>query len=594
MTARFSANGKRLGRPPGTPQVTMPPQTVDPATMAVAQAIQTFRARYDAAGQGKRMASWNAPSTGPNVSLAGLQTIRNRSRDANRNDWAGESSTQKWSTALIGIGIQARFPRIKNLTRRKAIVDLWSDFVRWCDADGVNNAYAQQTLATRAFVTDGEVFGRKRSRFPSDGLPVPMQVQVLEADMCPLMDAYAWPGLPVGSTIRSGIELNNRGQRIAYWFFKEHPGDRQFTVTDPSTLVRVAASEVIHMFEQKRAGQLRGVSMLAPVLTRLRNIGDYEDTTLERQKIANLFVGFITRNLPSMDPDDPNSGALTGLEQDIDIPSGAGLIPLKPGLIQELEDGQQFNFANPPEAGTTYSAYLRTAHMGTAAAAGIPYELFSGDIANISDRTLRVIINEFRRLAEQRQWQIVIPQWCQRVVDWFADAAVLAGLVGLDEVDDVRRCEHAPHGWAYIHPTQDVQGKALEVSNGFRSRSSVIAERGDDPDTVDTERAADQKRNDDLGLPPPGGLIPTPAPGKTTPEQPSANPVPGNEPTPPAKGAPSAITRRAELAELKRIEAATDLIRAQAKLADVVPAPVVDPLAESNLAYQNRLLELLA
>lgn len=528
MTRRLSANGKPLGRPPGKPQASMPPQTVDPATLAVAKALQTFRARYDAAGQGRKMAAWNAPSTGPNTSMQGLQTIRNRSRDANRNDWAGESSTQKWATALIGIGIVPRFRRVKSKTRRQYLTDLWNDFVAECDAECVNNGYGQQTMAVRAMIADGEVFARRRPRFLDEGLRTPVQVQLLEAEMVPLLDADMWPGLPSGNIIRSGIELNKRGKRTAFWVYKQHTGDRQNAAIDVNDLIRVAASDMIHMFEQKRPGQLRGVSSLAPVLARLRSIGDYEDTTLERQKIANLWVGFITRTLPTMDPNDVNSGALTGLEQATGT-DGAGLIPLKPGLIQELEDGQAFNFANPPEAGTTYSDYIRTSHLGTAAASGLPYELFSGDIVNISDRTLRVLINEFRRFAEQRQWQIVIPQYCQRIVNWFADAAVLAGTINLDELDDVRRVEHAPHGWAYIHPTQDVQGKALEVLNGFRSRSSVIGERGDDPDTVDEERESDQARNEGLGLPVPGAplvnVVDKPADPAPVVTQPPAKPV---------------------------------------------------------------------
>jgi capsid protein len=138
--------------------------------------------------------------------------------------------------------------------------------------------------------------------------------------------------------------------------------------------------------------------------------------------------------------------------------------------------------------------------MGTAAAAGIPYELFSGDIKEISDRTLRVLMNEFRRLAEQRQWQIIIPMFCQPVVEWFADAAFLVGKITEEERDLVKRCEHAPHGWAHIHPVQDPQGKKLEVEAGFRSRSSVIGDRGDDPDAVDAERAADMAREKQLDL----------------------------------------------------------------------------------------------
>jgi capsid protein len=40
----------------------------------------------------------------------------------------------------------------------------------------------------------------------------------------------------------------------------------------------------------------------------------------------------------------------------------------------------------------------------------------------------------------------------------------------------------------------------LEVESGFRSRSSVIGERGDDPEEVDEERAEDLEREKELGL----------------------------------------------------------------------------------------------
>ena len=501
MAARLSKNGKPLGRPPkqsaAADAAHMHALGLTPNDVAMLRSYQRHQAKYDAAGNGRRMAAWQPPSSGPNLATAGLQKIRNRSHDAVRNDWAGESGVQKWSTALIGIGITPRFKRIGSATRRRAITDLFTDFVKQADADCVNNLYGMQTLVVRSWIEAGEVFARRRYRRASDGLAVPVQIQLLEADMCPLLDADTYAGLPAGNRIRSGIELDRRGRRVAYWFYKEHPGDGAMVNIGADALVRVPAEDVCHVFEQKRPGQLRGVTPLASVLMRLRNIDDYEDNTLERQKLANLWVGFISRQLPAADPTDPNSG-FGGALDDGDMDP---LLPLKPGLIQELADGQTFNFANPPEAGTNYSDYLRTSHLGTSAAMGLPYELFSGDIKDISDRTLRVVVNDFRRFAEQRQWQIVIPMFCERVVQWFAEAALMIGEISATEFPLVLRAEHAPHGWAYIHPVQDVQGKAMEVSNGFRSRSSVIGERGDDPNEVDQERADDIAREDELGLP---------------------------------------------------------------------------------------------
>jgi lambda family phage portal protein len=478
-----------------TPTRKNPPRAKSAVQATVERVVEAIRAKYDAAGTGKRMAGWNPPSTGPNKAVTGLQKIRNRARDAVRNDWTGESGVQKWSTNLIGIGIVPRAKRIKNKERKQKLQDLWDDWVQVCDADGVLTFYGLQTLAVRSWLEAGEVFIRKRPRGPDSGLPVPLQVQLIEADFVPLLDADIYPGMPAGNTIRSGIERDKRGQRVAYWMYREHPGDGYNGKIEANKLLRIPASEVKHMFMPSRAGALRGVSMLAPILPKLRDIGNYTDAVLLRQQIANLFVAFIKRTTP---PADPNADPLTGLAIDggFDNP----LLPLAPGLIQELDDGQEVQFGNPPEAGTTYSDYIRTELMGLAASNGMPYELFSGDIKEVSDRTLRVLINEFRRFAEQRQWQVVIPMMCQPVRDWFTVAALANGSISPDEFDDVKRVEWAPHGWAHIHPVQDPQGKKLEVEAGFRSRSSVIGENGEDPEAVDDERAADMQREKDLGL----------------------------------------------------------------------------------------------
>lgn len=461
-------------------------------------AIAGVRAKYEAASQGRRMRGWNPPTSGPNVAIRGLQKIRDRSRDATRNDWSGESAVQKWTTSLIGIGITPRFKRLGKERR----AELWRVFTEWvkvADADGVLNFFGLQALAVRAWLESGEIFVRMRRRGPADALPVLLQVQLIEADQVPMLDTDSLQGLPRGNRIRSGIELDNRGRRVAYWMWREHPGDAPTTTIDPSKLLRIAADEVVHMFEPKRIGQLRGVPAAATILARLRNVENFEDAVLTRQMIANLFAMFIKQSAPA--GFDDNVDTLTG--QPIQSDDQGPIAGLEPGTAQKLLPGEEVQFSTPPDAGIEYPNYIRTQHLGTAAGQGLPYELFTGDILNISDRALRVIVNEFRRYCEQRQWHVVIPMLCERVIAWWADAARLAGVIESDaEAADVKAAEWQPHGWAYIHPVQDAQGKQIEVDAGFRSRSSVIAERGDDPDAVDEERAADMKRAHDMGLAP--------------------------------------------------------------------------------------------
>jgi capsid protein len=58
-------------------------------------------------------------------------------------------------------------------------------FARWsdaADADGQLDFYGLQTLICREMVEAGEVLVRRRLRRSSDGMQVPLQLQVLEAD----------------------------------------------------------------------------------------------------------------------------------------------------------------------------------------------------------------------------------------------------------------------------------------------------------------------------------------------------------------------------------------------------------------------------
>ena len=484
--------------------------------------------RYDAGGTGRRIAAWNPPASGPQRAVEGMSKVRTRARDSVRNDWAAASVVQKWATHLIGVGI---VPRWKN----KKFKPLWDAHVKVCDADGVLDAYGMQTLGVRGWFEGGEEFIRRRPR-ELDGTTTPVQYQLIESEYCPMFDANTWPGMPDGFTIRQGIERDNRGRRTAYWFYKEHPGDRP-SHPAPDMLIRVAASQVRHCFEPKRAGQLRGVSELASMLVRLRATGDFEDAVLDKQKLSNLFVAFITRALPP--EHDIDYDPETGLPKWYDK-GGTPMQGMEPGISQQLQPGESVQFANPPEPGTTYSDYLRSTHLGTAAGGGLPYEIMSGDIKEVSDRTLRVLINEFRRLAEQRQWQIVIPMICQPMVDWFAEAAFLAGQITQAELAEAKTCVWSPHGWEYLHPTQDAEGKKILIEAGLTSRTRVIGERGDDAEEIDNERSEEKKRADKLGISPPDPIKLAEA-GKAAPAAPA-----------PAKPKPTAHEQALEALALRR------------------------------------------
>src|SRR5690606_11185427 len=140
---------------------------------------------------------------------------------------------------------------------------------------------------------------------------------------------------------------------------------------------------------------------------------------------------------------------------------GAPMVGLEPGSMQELMPGEEVKFSDPPDAGNTYVDFMRQQLQAVAAGVGLPYELLTGDMADISDRVLRVLLNEFRRRIEQLQFSVYVFQLCRPVRSAWLDTAVFSGAISLPDYAtkrrDYLRTRWVPQGWAYIHPVQDVQ-----------------------------------------------------------------------------------------------------------------------------------------
>ncbi len=239
--------------------------------------------------------------------------------------------------------------------------------------------------------------------------------------------------------------------------------------------------------------------MLTQVLLRMFHLDKFDDATLLRQEIANLFTGFITKPAPDGEKVDP----LTGRPIVYDL-QGVPMVAMEPGTMQELSPGEEITFNTPPGAASNYSDFIRQQLMAVAAGIGLPYEILSGDMKGVSDRALRVVLNEFRRRIQQIQHNQLVFQFCRPVWNRWLDMAVLSGAINAPRFHnnkaDYRRVKWIPQGWPYMHPVQDMQAQNLAVRSGFKSRSEVVSEQGYDSEQIDDEIAADNRRADELTL----------------------------------------------------------------------------------------------
>lgn len=458
-----------------------------------------IRNSYEGAGTGGRAKGWDAPDQAINsVSLPALPLLRRRSRAAVRNDpYAGSAIGQR-VTNLIGTGIVPH-PQIKDTELRAALQELWEDWVDEADADDRTDFYGQEALISRMVEESGECFVRFRYRREEDGLAVPLQLQVLPAEFVPVDRNFRTRR---GNFVRAGIEFDQIGRRAAYWMYQQNPGETRSMATGYNTLHRIPADQVLHIYEVLEAGQLRGIPRLASVLLRLKSLDNYDDAVLFRQEVSNLFAGFIKKPLPE---GPPQVDAVTGEPLVVDR-DGTPMAALEPGSMQELLEGEEVEFSDPPDAGNTYIDFMRQQLQAAAVGAELPYELLTGDMKDINDRVLRILLNNFRRRIEQLQFSVYVHQLCRPVRAAWLDAAVLSGAIDLPNYTDPKqrraylRTRWIPQGYAYHHPVQDVQGKVLEIGAGLLSRSEHVLRTGYDAEVIDRENAQDNDRAQKLGL----------------------------------------------------------------------------------------------
>jgi lambda family phage portal protein len=484
-TARLRARVKGSGRP----GVIIGGGVVTPAP---AHAIRASLS-YDAASTKRRANAWGGHNGGPNVVLGNAETLRARVRDGIRNIGVLDASAAVIEANTVGTGIRPQFAT-PDEGLNKDLAALWQAWVAEADPAGQMNFYGMQALAVRETVEAGEVFGRLRVRRRGDGLAVPLQVQLLEAEHCPVSKNEAYGG----NTIVGGIERTPFGATAAYWMYATHPHDTVTSGFRDGRPQRVPADQMFHMMEMRRAGQVRGEPWLVRALILALETNGYLDAEAVRKRVAALTVG--VRKRPHPDHIDPELfKRLYGNDSVEDDEVHASLAP---GAILELEAGEDMSFNSPADVGGNFEAYLKAMNRAIAASSSVLYEQITGDYSNLNDRTLRAAANEFRRRCMMRQHLLVAFQMCRPVHAAWINLAVLSGAIrppaGLSR-EALMQVRWMAQGWDYIHPLQDIQARILENRAGLASRKGTAARKGDDIEAIDAEIAADNARADRLG-----------------------------------------------------------------------------------------------
>ena len=407
----------------------------------------------DAASRDDRFGSWpwlSAPATPAPLTRS---TSRARARLAYGNTALGRRVVEQLVSDAIG----------ERGIRPDVDSPAWSAWSEACDANsGRLDFAALQRAAFRELLMSGEVLARPRYRRVSELPGISMQIELLPPEV--LDSAIDQNVGGRGRTVQDGIEYDGRRQIRAYHL-------RRSELTFDT--VRVPAGDVAHCYRVERIGQRRGLSLLVPILLRLREIDAFADASVLRQRIAACFAAMFT-------------GATEGAPN-VDELKRDGLTP---GGVWELPHGSEIKTVTPPSV-DDHESFMRCAQMEIAAGAQTQYPAVSGDWKNTNfsagrldrlsyQRVLDCLVADTMGLFLRRVWQCVknasMPGLLPDTVQWYQQR--------LPSADQWRETE------------SDVG----EARAGYKTHEQALRERGINPTTHLAALAREKAERERLGL----------------------------------------------------------------------------------------------
>lgn len=430
-----------------------------------------------------------------------IDTLRQRSRDAYMGIPTATAALKTMRTNVVAAGLVPA-PKLDadylGLTQEQATelqaqiireFSLWAD-TPTCDADRVDNFYKLQQLAYLSYLMNGDAIATLPVREPTATQPYGLRVRIIEADKLCSPDLYdrLAPCEVYGHSVHQivqGVETDAEGMVVAYWISNRHPlastanlqpGKIEWERVEAYGAV-TGRRNVLHILNRERAGQVRGVPILAPVLEALKQLGRYTDAEITAAVLSAYFTVIVKSSIAN---DGRPFGEMLPPEQLIDGADQSS-IELGPGAIVSLNPGEEVQFAEPKHPNTGYDAFTNAMIKQIGAALEIPPEVLFKQFTT-SYSAARGALNEFwRTCGMMREW--FADDFCRPIYEeWFAEAVARGRIRAPGYFNDpARRRAYMECTWngparTNLNPVQEVDAAIKRVGAGFSTAQEETAQ----------------------------------------------------------------------------------------------------------------------
>lgn len=331
-------------------------------------------------------------------------------------------------------------------------------------------------------------------------------------------------------TLRGGVHRDKFGAALGYWFRQGHPTDwndpqnHQWKYV-PATRGQVTGNrgwdrpQVIHIIDQWRPDQTRGISAMVAALKEMRMTKKFRDVVLQNAVLNASYAASIESDLPAevalaqaggSEPEALSKYAETYLGQVAEYVGGSRNIHLDGVKIPVFYPGTKMKLQNAGTPGGMGTDFEGSMLRYIAAILGVSYEQLSKDYSKANYSNLRAAMADTERRMRVQKRQVAdrfatiffrlwleealnkgeITAMPRRTPNWYD---------GLNQ-EAYSACDWIGASMGQIDELKETQAAVLRVNNGLSTREIELARLGRDWREVFNQLAREKKIEGDKGL----------------------------------------------------------------------------------------------
>lgn len=411
---------------------------------------------------------------------------------------------------------------------------LWAESPsHWADASRQNTLTGLVRLGLGSFALGGEVLAAAQW-MADDGRPFRSSMLLLDPDRLsnPNHNAYA-------PNIVGGVERDRFGAPVAYHILDRHPNDFMGSLGVPHWR-RVMARKpnwgrpnILHIFEQDRPDQARGVSSLVSALVEMKMLKEFRKVDLQRAVVAATYAATLESDLPGGDLWTMMGGGTDGVNPATEYTASymdmmatyleaAKALRMDGAKIPALPVGTKLKIQAPGAASPIGADFETSMQRYIAAALGVSYEEYSRDFTktNYSSGRSAQGVTDRRWAAMKKIVADAIASFLYRL--WFEEAINVGALdtmkgrrmpsfyEGLNS-EAYCACQWIGAGRGQVDEMKETQAAALRMRTGMTTLEDEVARLGGDWRKTIAQIAREEAAREAAGLPKLMEMEPTPA-----------------------------------------------------------------------------------